>query len=259
MKQNFNLSNTKWNKRLLTICISFLFLLLANAALAKYKKPSKPSSPKLSAITTTTTRGSCQQLSTPNNPPINLTTLAPYNHIGQTVSSHPTFAWFVPDSQSFPLEFHLDEYNPNGQDQTIEQIQLQSSPGLMQFSLDRNKPGLSVGQKYLWKVVLICNPNSPADSIVAEAEIEVVEMPNKLRTVLSTTTDPLEKANLYAEFGLWYDAFTSALEVEDANVREFQFQLLEDLAEIEIKDAQNIQEQGMQLKEIVRRLKARSD
>jgi len=53
----------------------------------------------------------------------------------------------------------------------------------MKLSCCRRKPGLAVGQKYLWQVAILCDPNYPSD-LVAKAEIEVVEMSPALKTAL---------------------------------------------------------------------------
>lgn len=187
------------NSRLVTSCILTCSLLITNTALAEYKPPANQKPPS-SRTTSTVARGGCE-----GSGGTSLTALAPYSHIGQTVSTHPTFAWYVPDAQSYPLELRLYQYDISG-DTKIQTIKLQSYPGVMTWSIPEEQPGLLVGQRYRWQVVILCNPNRPSNALVTEADIEVVAMPSALANALSTTGDRLIRANLYAELGLWYDA-----------------------------------------------------
>lgn len=211
-----------------------------------YRPPTNPSSPSDSG--TTGTRGGCT-----GKTETTLTALAPYKHIGQTVSAHPTFAWFVPDSKSFPMEFRLYKYDGSGRRVLAQRIDLQSKPGIMTQSLPEDEPGLSVGQKYRWQVVIFCNPDEPSGDLVTEADIEVVEMSAQLKTALSNTTDPLERVNLYAEAGVWYNALSEALGTsESSSTREYVFSLLENLVRVEEpENSENASEQSEWLRRIL--------
>jgi hypothetical protein len=182
---------------------------------------------------------------------ISLTALAPQSHVGQTASTHPTFAWFVPDAQPIEIIFQVYEYGSNGSRDVIQEIPLQSSPGIMTLSLPKDEPGLSVGQRYGWRVVLLCNPNSPSSALVAGADIDVVSLP----ATFSDSLDPLEKAKQYAEAGLWYDALAEVL----ASGKEASIlleDLLKDLAELEnLQAAKNGSEQGQRLTQVVEKLR----
>jgi hypothetical protein len=205
-----------------------LSLATATVALGAYKPPSKPSFPK-SPTTTTGTRGGCEE-----NTQTTLTALTPQIHVGQTVSPYPTFAWFVPDFNPLPMEFRLYKYDSSDRPQLIEKVKLQTSPGIMQRSLSRDKPGLLVGQNYRWQIVIFCNPNSPSSALVTEAEVKRVKMPQNLEQALSTANNSLERSNLYAESGLWYDAFAEVLKSQiNTSTKEYKLKLLEDLANLE--------------------------
>ncbi|KAM3114906.1 DUF928 domain-containing protein [Phormidesmis sp. 146-33] len=190
---------------------SFVFGLLlwvAPAAIAKYRPPKTPSTPKGTG-TNTTRGGSCDSSGNPRSerrPEVGLTPLAPLSHIGQTTSQHPTFVWFVPDRQSYPLQFRL--FTATGQ--RLHTTEMQSQPGIMQVSLPQTQPGLATGQSYVWQVVLVCNPKAPSMSVVATAEIAVIKPSAALQTQLTTTQTPQQRINLYAESGLWYDALAEA-------------------------------------------------
>lgn len=219
------------NCKLVISCILSLSLAQAPTALAEYKPP--PGQPAPTDDTTTGgSRRGCE-----NSLGRSLTVLAPKKHVGQTASVHPTFAWFVPDTKPFPLEFKLFELDKNNNPKELvhpKPIELQSSPGIMKLSLPENQPGLIVGQRYLWQVTVICDPNSPSSDLVASAEVRVVEMPSALKTALSTTQNRREVANLYAEAGLWYEALDEALgSAGGSRLGQVASTLLEDLAKLE--------------------------
>ena len=215
------------NSRLATSCILTGSLMLTTAALAEYKPPADQKPPSSKTTSTVARSGGCQGSSGTT-----LTAIAPYSHVGQTSSPHPTFAWFVPDAQPYAMEFRLYRYEPSG-DTKIQTVNLQSQPGIMSLSLPADQPGLTVGQRYRWQVVILCNPNRPSEALVAEADIEVVELSPILAKELAATNIPIEKANLYAESGLWYDALGKALQATQGTTKDFQLTLLEDLAKVE--------------------------
>jgi Domain of Unknown Function (DUF928) len=210
-----------------------LWLGVTAIALAEYIPP--PYSPPPESPDATGTRGPCNQNEQTllANSQIAITLLAPQTHIGQTISTHPTFAWFVNDAQSFPLEFHLYEYQANGERQILE-INLQSSPGIMTWSLPKDEPGLAIGQRYRWQVVLVCNPNHYSNARVAEAVFDVVEAQPDLETAIASATTFLMKSEIYASRGLWYDALNETWSLtEDRRARVARLDLLADLARLE--------------------------
>ncbi len=94
--------------------------------------------------------------------------------------------------------------------------------------LSFSKPVLSIGQRYIWQVELICDPNHPAGNPFAEAAIQVVQIPPELTTELSKTQDKFNKANLYAKADLWYDTLGLTLTDEEyPRMRELKFSLLD--------------------------------
>ena len=226
------------SRQLLTSGVLMCSLTLTSVARADYVPPSNASAPT-SAPTITGRRGGCS-----SHEATSLTTLAPASHIGQTLSTHPTFSWYVPDAQSFPMEFHLEEYIENGDRRRIEKIELDSAPGMMSLSLPANQAGLEVGRRYRWQVVLLCRPNYPSSALVASAEMEVVETPSTLGTQLTTLQDPNQRANLLAKSGFWYDAWA-----ELQGAKGLQLSLLEDLVSSETTTGQP--EHGAKLQQIV--------
>ncbi|MFB2876388.1 DUF928 domain-containing protein [Floridanema aerugineum] len=250
---------SKMFNRVLSACFLTILLSVQSAAYAEYKEPSSQRAPG-GRTDSSGSRGGCSGVAQ-----LPLTTLAPQKHIGQTVSSHPTFAWFVPDSPEIKMEyleqavspyptlawflpvspqykteFSLYEYSSNGTINLIKKIELKSSPGINKLSLPKDTPGLTVGKTYLWQIAVICNENYPSSDLVKKAEIEVVELPSNVKMSLDAVKNPLQRADIYANAGLWYDALGEAL-TADANSQSGKTvaSLLENLAQIENAEKSN--------------------
>lgn len=130
--------------------------------------------------------------------------LVPNHGLKQTVSSSPSFAWFVRDQGSAPLEFRLYEQQQNSI-RLVKEMHLKSSSGIMVILLNQAMPELAIGKRYRWQVELICNPNRPSGNPFAESEFEVVAMQPHLKTRLMQTRDRLEQAMIFEQETLWYD------------------------------------------------------
>lgn len=221
--------NKRINVKLVTSFALSLALVVTPAALASYAPSEQKPVPPERRSDGGTTRG-CSGGDTP------LTVLASRNYFGRTISRHPTFAWFVPrDSASKPMKFTIYEWVLGGKPKEVRKIPLQSSPGIMKLSpFSENELGLQPGKEYLWQVVIHCDPDNPSGDLVGEASIEVVEMPAAVQSKLNRAVNSVEKANIYAEAGLWYNALGEALKLaEPSKLGEVGSTLLNDLAKWE--------------------------
>lgn len=214
---------------LVTSCALGLALIVTPAALAGYAPGDQKPVPPERRSDGGTTRG-CSGGGMP------LTVLASRNYVGQTISRHPTFAWFVPpDSASKPMQFTIYEWVPGGKPKEVRKMSLQSSPGIMKLSpFSDSELGLQPGKEYLWQVVIHCDPDNPSGDLVSEASIEVVGMPAAVQSELNRAVNSVEKANIYAKAGLWYNALGEALKLaEPSKLGEVGSTLLNDLAQWE--------------------------
>ncbi|XHX78724.1 MAG: DUF928 domain-containing protein [Stenomitos frigidus ULC029] len=138
--------------------------------------------------------------------------ITPNGQSGKTVSTRPTFAWFVRDAAPVPLAFRLYEQNSDRfvLVHAIKDDRLRSAPGIMVLSADDGLPELTVGKRYRWQVELVCNPSRPSSNLFAEAAIAVVPLQAGLKTQLARSRDHLDRAKLYAQANLWYDVLKTA-------------------------------------------------
>jgi hypothetical protein len=225
--------STRFGIKLLSGCI--LTLMLANTVIAAYTPPPNPSRPKGPVASGGTRTGACSV-----SKETSLTVLAPISHVGKTVSKQPTFAWFVPDTKSYPMEFTLYEYNSNGKPEEIKSSKLTSKPGIMKLSIPKNKLNFSVGKRYRWQIALLCDPNSPSKDLSAEAEFEFAPIPNNLASQIAQTTNSIQKAQIYAKEGFWYDGLAETL--KSSHNQQFKLALLEKLSDLEANAATNLSE-----------------
>lgn len=157
----------------------------------------------------------------------NLILLAPQGS-KQTVSTRPTFVWYVRDATPVSMEFRLYAQTENNRYQLIKEEQFQSSRGIMVMTLNQTVPELAIG-KYRWQVVLVCDLARPSSNLFATSEIEVVSVPADLKTRLGQTSDRKAQALLYAQANFWYDALGAAINSSNRNtaLKDLQLSLLD--------------------------------
>ena len=142
------------------------------------------------------------------------TALAPLSHVGQTATSRPTFAWFIPDRQSAPVLFKLYAVAARS---PIFATEVPAQAGIVSFTLPPQQPELKPG-RYRWKIKRICFPKE----FEAIVEFEVVKPPINLEEH-------------------WYDSLAEALKSSQApDSREQVLLLLADLQAIEAAAATQI-------------------
>jgi hypothetical protein len=160
---------------------------------------------------------------------IPLTVLAPQTYIAYTASLRPTFVGFVSSPQK--VNFRIFELMPDNKPQQLgEAIQKNVTPGIFQISLPESTSDLTVGKKYVWQLAIKCRGNP----VHQEAEFVVVEMPSTVESKLPTTPDGWQKANIYAQADLWYEALAEALKsANNGKLGEFGSTLVKNLAAYE--------------------------
>jgi hypothetical protein len=231
------------NSYFLAVYLFCFSLGITNPAQAEYKKPKNQAgndAPNSQTTSIAATRGVCSPAADRPEQKANsatLTTLAPYSHVGQSNAINPTFTWYIPDQESYPMEFWLYEFDPTSYDskgRQVYQAKLPSSAGIMSHSLPTKQISLTPGKTYIWQVALICNPNSPSQSLVVNNQVEIVEVDPTLKTQLNNSSDYLTKADIYAQAGLWYDALAEVATMpNDPQAQDLTLKLISQLAQTE--------------------------
>lgn len=180
------------------------------------------------------------------------------DYIGQTTSSHPTFFWHLSQAVSVPIQFTLVE---RGVAEPLFAKQIDSAEvGMMKLELPQDKPGLVTGKAYKWSVTLVCNARRPSANPYFYSWIERVPTPPELKQKLSSSSNfqgqtlltesadqERERALIYAQKGLWYDALASLAEAQLKNPNDWS--LKEDfrslLAQVKLTNEVNQEQKGI--------------
>ena len=154
---------------------------------------------------------------------------------GLTLAERPTFWFYVPYplTSSRLLEFVLQDEKGND----VYQTQFTASgtePGVVGLQLPPTVDPLEVGKRYRWFFLIYCNPEQPT---FVEGWVERVELNPTLKNQLDQATTPQQKAALYAEAGVWFEALTTLAELrrQKPNDQALNAQWLELLQSVDLE------------------------
>lgn len=130
---------------------------------------------------------------------------------GLTVAERPTFWFYVPYplTSSRPVEFVLQDEKGNDVYQT-QFTESETMPGVVGLQLPSTVDPLEVGKRYRWFFLIYCNPEEPT---FVEGWVERVALNPTLKNQLDQATTPQQKAAVYAEAGVWFEAVTTLAEL----------------------------------------------
>ncbi|BDA74052.1 hypothetical protein CAL7716_082180 [Calothrix sp. PCC 7716] len=156
--------------------------------------------------------------------------LSPTASPAQTVLTRPTFAWFVRDTASVPIEFRLYERENNSY-KLVKGNTFKSTSGITALTLASSAPSLEVGKQYRWQVVLVCDSNRPSGNLFAESDIQVAPIQPSLKSQLERVRDNLGKAKLYAQENLLFDALGIVLKYpgNETQFKDFRLSLFNNI------------------------------
>ncbi len=129
-----------------------------------------------------------------------LTAIAPPNNIATTLSPHPTLYAYIPETQGKNLEFAVFDVARN---EVIYEAILPPNPsaGVLAFTLPETVT-LEPEQVYEWGAFVVCNPWDRSREPAAVGWLWRVRNP-ELAAQARATAEPLARAALYAEAGIW--------------------------------------------------------
>ncbi len=191
---------------LLTIFVYFNLFSISIVQAAYTPPPNQKQPPPNPSSSSAATRG-CDQNS------ILPTILASRNQIGQTISTYPTFVWFIDDNQPRQMQFTIYKYIQDNQYEKVYQTVKTTTSGIMSFTLPNDNPPLETDQIYVSQVTVFCDPNSPSTALSDLVYFEVINTSSALLNQLENASNSLEKVNIYAGLGLWFDAMKEAIKL----------------------------------------------
>lgn len=162
-----------------------------------------------------------------------LTLLIPEEEVvHHTVSSNPTFYIHAKQTSAEPLIFNIVSLETNTDEPPLlEKKIIVNKLGVNEISISSNT-SLENNKLYLWQIGFPCKNDPTSVAKVVKGSIERITPTNELSEELNRSDSALEKAKIYAENGIWYDAIQLAKNNRDSSF----FELL--LEEINLETAQ---------------------
>lgn len=145
--------------------------------------------------------------------PSQLTALLPATNLGLTTAEYPRFFWFMPKTKAKFVEFTLFDVDEQMEDRTPiykTTFNLTGTPGVASLPIPSQAtiPPLVVGKDYHWSVALICSVGDRARDITIDGWIQRVT-PNANVTNQLAKAKPRDRAQIYANNGIWFDTVTT--------------------------------------------------
>lgn len=140
----------------------------------------------------------------------------PSDQWGLTVSDRPTIWFNVPTGieAGTLVEWKLRNGNNKVIYRTTARLP-KTNPGVVSFSIPATVAPLAVST-YQWDFAIYCgsssgdaNDNTFDRPLVRKGRIQRIAIPPALQQELANAKTPLERAKLYAKYGIWYDALTT--------------------------------------------------
>jgi hypothetical protein len=125
--------------------------------------------------------------------------------VGASTSESPALYWFLPEATSLTVEVTV--VDPGAVTPLLATtIQGPLEAGVHQVNLAEHGARLRPDVEYRWFVALVRDPEQRSEDAVSGAGIRYTPPGPELGARLSSV-EPARIAHLYAQSGLWYDAF----------------------------------------------------
>jgi hypothetical protein len=132
--------------------------------------------------------------------------LSPDNHFGETSLARPTLMWYVANAR-FASVTVVEQGVPAP---LLEKTLPVPQNGVMQVEMPVGSPELKPGKDYRMTVTVHCSASRPSNSLAfAQAFISRITPSAELTRQLAGAKTPLERARIYAQQGVWYDAIAA--------------------------------------------------
>jgi hypothetical protein len=126
-------------------------------------------------------------------------------HVGASAHESPNLYVFLPEATSLPVEVTLGD--PEAVDPLLETtLPGPLDAGLLRVNLAERGVRLAPGVDYRWFVALVRDPARRSQDVVSGAAIRYEPRGPELDRRIADAA-PASAAHLFAESGLWYDAF----------------------------------------------------
>ncbi len=139
------------------------------------------------------------------------------DHVAQTAEAQPSLFWYVDEAPPASAEVRFTILDEDG----IEPLVDAALPGPFEAGIHRIRlqdfdVKLEADVEYEWSVAIVLDPEQRAKDIVATGWIHCVERPSGVEKRLASAGSG-QAAFVFAEEGLWYEAFAEVGDQIQAN------------------------------------------
>lgn len=137
------------------------------------------------------------------------------DHAALTTSAQPSLFWFQSKPTKAKLELTLVE--PKKAKPLLSLTNSQTTKaGIQRIKLAKQKVELQPNVTYEWSVAIVSDPENRSKDIIAKGVIKRIQAPSDLAGKLENKED-VDRAAIYAEGGIWYDALEAISNAIDAH------------------------------------------
>lgn len=134
---------------------------------------------------------------------------------GVTIAERPTFFAYVPQTTAREVEFLLVDEEA-GEVIYEKKLPVSGQPQIIRVQLGNEVQPLVIGRNYKWSFTTLCNPKDPVidsnGNPFIPGLIQRIE-PSAVLTSRLGRSSGRDRANLYAEEGIWLDALTTVAQL----------------------------------------------
>lgn len=138
--------------------------------------------------------------------------LAP-NHTALTTREQPSLFWYQTAAANTHFELTLTE--PKNPKPLLKVATDKADGGIHRVSLAKHGVSLKPGVAYKWTVAWVPDAANRSQDVIASGSIQRIEPEAKLTAALADAKG-LEKAAVYAQHGIWYEALETVSNEIDA-------------------------------------------
>ena len=138
--------------------------------------------------------------------------LAP-NHTALTTSEQPSLFWYQTGPAKTRFELTLTE--PKNPKPLLKVSTDKADGGIHRVSLAKQNVTLKPGVSYKWTIAWVPDPANRSQDVIASGTIQCIKPDAKLTAALADAKG-LDKAAVYAQHGIWYEALETVSNEIDA-------------------------------------------
>lgn len=164
--------------------------------------------------------------------------LAP-SETGYTTQEKPTIYWFVSQPIDKPIELTITS-NESLQAAAKPALEITLQPpiakGIHALRLGDHNLSLKSGTEYQWFVAVVRDPAQRSNDTIAGGTIKRIDEASAVQSQLKQAS-PAQKAAVYAEAGIWYDAIDTLSRQIDSGDRQMRAQRAALLEQVGLREA----------------------